>query len=148
MHPKVRLWILIIAAIVIIAAIAVYANQHHVSPNAGSASLPSEYRGSAISASVPPTIPAALVPGPGASQEVWYSNPQSAGSSFVSTQSIADLVAFYKQGFATLDWKLSADDESASEAFLSAHKADGSVTSVTLLRLPDGTTEAHFTMQQ
>ncbi len=138
-------WYIVIAIIIISAAFIYF---YSAGKKFGAASLPSEYRGSAISATAPSGIPAALIPSQAATQEVYYSNPQSAGGSYDATQTIASLASFYRSGFAALDWTLESDVESPDQAFLSAHESDGSAAMVTLVQLPGGVVRVHLAMQK
>lgn len=147
MSPATRTTVLIIVAVAVIAGVMVVASME--GRKLGSAlSLPKEYRGSAISSAAPASIPADLVPNENDSQTLYYSNPQSSGSSYETTQSIAALAAFYKQGFSSLGWTLVSDQESAGQAFLSAHRSDGSAATVTMVQFPGGVVRVNFAMQQ
>ena len=141
-------------AVVVIVGIVLYARLTSVGPHSQTASQgPMEYRGSVITSSPPAGFPAGLVPSGQDSQNIsYYLNPQSEGGHYVTTKGLTELSSLYKQDFATLGLRIVMDNESSTQAFISAISPSGSSTktvSITMVKVPDGsTTEVSIVIQK
>jgi len=153
MSPKTKTVILVVVAVAVIVGIVLYARLTSVGPRGETALQgPTEYRGSLIESSPPPEIPTILIPGQDSQNVSYYLNNQSVGGNYITTKTPAELASFYKQDFASLGWRIVMDNESSTQAFISAISPSGSSTkavSITMVQVPDGSaTEVSIVIQK
>lgn len=152
MSPGAKTGILVVVAIAVIVGIVLYVHFTGVTLNGTTTSQgPKEYRGSAILAAPPATFPNVFVPQSQDPQKLsYYANGQSAGDNYVTAQNLTDLAAFYKQGFAALGWKVTADSETPAQVFMSALQSSSTekMANLTLIKMPDGLVQVNLVIQQ
>jgi hypothetical protein len=153
MSSKTKTVILVVVAVAIVAAIILYAHLTSVGPHGQTAFQgPTEYRGSIITSTPPADIPTVLLPGQSSQDVSYYLNNQSEGGRYATTQTPAELSSLYKQDFASLGWRVVMDNESSTQAFISAISPSGSSTkavSITMVQAPDGSaTEVSIVIQK
>ena len=145
--------ILIVVAVAVIVAIILYARLTSVGPHGQTAFQgPAEYRGSIITSTPPADIPTVLLPGRSSQDVSYYLNNQSEGGRYATTETPAELSSLYKQDFASLGWRVVMDNESSTQAFISAISPSSSSTktaSITMVQVPDGSaTEVGIVIQK
>lgn len=153
MRPGTKTVILIVVAVAVIVAIILYARLTSVGPPGQTAFQgPMEYRGSVITPTPPADIPVVLLPGQSSQDVSYYLNNQSEGGRYTTTKTPAELSPLYKQDFASLGWRVVMDNESSTQAFISAISPSGSSTkavSITMVQAPDGSaTEVSIVIQK
>ena len=138
-------------AVVVLAGIILYIHFAPITPN-GTPQGVTEYRGSVITVSPPAGFPTALLPEQGSQNVSYYLNNQSVGGNYITTKTPVELASSYKQDFASLGWRVVMDNESSTQAFISAISPSSSSTktvSITMVQVPDGSaTEVNIVIQK
>jgi len=153
MRPGAKTGILIVVAVAVIVGIVLYARLTSIGPRGETALQgPTEYRGSMITSTPLADIPTVLLPGQSSQDVSYYLNNQSEGGRYTTTETPAELSSLYKQDFASLGWRVVMDNESSTQAFISAISPSGSSTktaSITMVQAPDGSaTEVSIVIQK